>query len=319
MKQIAIFSIKNDIHALAIQKAFGRYKDVKCHFIETNNLSGGNTKISLNLSNENDSVSWINNNSGERIDIKELDLIWWRRVNYPQSTSKEISDLAYIDLINNDCRFALFGITFNEFTGTWINNPYLTQLAENKIIQQKIAKNAGFNIPETLISQDPYEIRKFCEKFENNVIVKPIKGTHKYQLLTAKIRKEHLIDDFCLLLSPAIYQEYIPGNLHIRVNCFGDKIYASSIKSEELDWRQNLDVPFNKVDLDDNIKENIYKVIKALGLKMGIIDLKINRDNYPIWLEINPQGQFLFIEGLSNLDLTTPFTDFLYNEAAYQK
>ncbi len=48
---------------------------------------------------------------------------------------------------------------------------------------------------------------------------------------------------------------------------------------------------------------------------MGIVDLKLGEDGKPVWLEINPQGQFLFVEGLTGLDLTSAFTDFLYQEA----
>ena len=48
---------------------------------------------------------------------------------------------------------------------------------------------------------------------------------------------------------------------------------------------------------------------------MGVFDLKLTQDAEPIWIEINPQGQFLFAEGLSGLDLTSAFAEFLYQEA----
>ncbi len=56
-------------------------------------------------------------------------------------------------------------------------------------------------------------------------------------------------------------------------------------------------------------------VLKALGLKMGIVDLKLTQAEIPIWLEINPQGQFLFAEALSGLNLTSAFAVFLCEEA----
>ena len=42
------------------------------------------------------------------------------------------------------------------------------------------------------------------------------------------------------------------------------------------------------------------------------LDLSSGR---PVWLELNPQGQFLFVQGLTGLDLTAGFADFLYDEA----
>ena len=44
---------------------------------------------------------------------------------------------------------------------------------------------------------------------------------------------------------------------------------------------------------------------------MGAVDMKISEEGEPVFLEINPQGQFLFVEGLTGMDLTTPFVDFL--------
>jgi hypothetical protein len=52
-----------------------------------------------------------------------------------------------------------------------------------------------------------------------------------------------------------------------------------------------------------------------LNLRMGIFDLKVSDDG-PVWLEVNPQGQFLFLEGITGVDLTTLFAKFLAESAA---
>jgi glutathione synthase/RimK-type ligase-like ATP-grasp enzyme len=256
---------------------------------------------------------------GGLLDIKKLNLIWWRRVNYPQKLPPQVSDSRYIDLINNDCREALFGLLFDKFSGTWINDPSFSRLAENKLIQLSIAKRAGFRTPRTLISQNPKMIRNFCAMLKNNVVMKAVKGTHQHQLFTGMISEDQLLEDGPLLLCPAIYQEYIPGDQHIRAHCFGDDIYTTIIESDELDWRQNLDVPFRVIDLEEDVKASLRNVIKALGLKMGVFDLKVAQGSSPVWLEINPQGQFLFVEGITGLDLTSPFVEFLYQEAKQAK
>src|SRR5216684_3263983 len=49
---------------------------------------------------------------------------------------------------------------------------------------------------------------------------------------------------------------------------------------------------------------------------MGILDLKLGPDGELVWLEINPHGQFMFLEGLgSGIRLSRPFCDFLRAEA----
>jgi glutathione synthase/RimK-type ligase-like ATP-grasp enzyme len=210
---------------------------------------------------------------------------------------------------------AMFGVLINEFSGTWISNPLVTRSAENKIIQLKAAQQIGFKIPKTLVSQDPYEIRKFCKSLKNEVVIKPVKGTSLQAVFTRKITEEHLKSDYSLRLAPAMYQEFIPGNKHIRVHCFGNSVYAVLIESELLDWRENLEIPFKIIDLDENMKKLSLSIVDVLGLKMGIIDIKLIDYSTPIWLEINPQGQFLFVEGLSGLNLSSFFSQFLYAEA----
>ncbi|MCX4674881.1 hypothetical protein OG413_05995 [Streptomyces sp. NBC_01433] len=49
---------------------------------------------------------------------------------------------------------------------------------------------------------------------------------------------------------------------------------------------------------------------------MGIIDIKLMPDGEPVWLEVNPQGQFLFLESLLGEPLADRFLDFLISEAA---
>jgi hypothetical protein len=81
----------------------------------------------------------------------------------------------------------------------------------------------------------------------------------------------------------------------------------------------DLDVPIKRIDLPSNVYSYILNVMAYLKLKMGIFDLKVNVNGEIFWLEVNPQGQFLFLEGLTGIDLTTPFRDFLYAEAIQAK
>lgn len=42
----------------------------------------------------------------------------------------------------------------------------------------------------------------------------------------------------------------------------------------------------------------------TLGLVFGTIDLKITHDGEYVFLEVNPQGQFLYVENLTGLPIT---------------
>lgn len=309
--QIAVVSNEDDLHALIIQKALEKYADLQCHIIESNRICGS---AALSWSEEEGCNVPIRGGA-DGLDVRNLDLIWWRRLGLPQAIPATISDPAQIEVIDNDCRTALIGLLLNEFRGTWINHPVNTLLAQNKLVQLRAAKNAGFRVPRTLVSQNPRVVRNFCEGLDYNVVVKSISGTQKAPLLTMMVTPEHLVCEESIALSPAIYQEFIPGELHVRAQCFGDSIHSVTLKSKALDWRPDLNIPFEVVELKEELKTSLRGVLKLLGLKMGVVDLKFAEDGEPVWFEVNPQGQFLFVEGLTGLKLTAAFTDFLYQEA----
>jgi hypothetical protein len=86
------------------------------------------------------------------------------------------------------------------------------------------------------------------------------------------------------------------------------------IESAQLDWRQNLDVPCRQYELDEKVVAQLRRVLDHLNLRMGIFDLKLDGST-PTWLELNPQGQFLFAEGLSGIPLNAEIARFLRQEA----
>ena len=276
-----------------------------CHIIEVDALAG-----SGELTWSADECT-IPARGGGSIDARDLDLIWWRRVQLSQKLPNE--NRVHVELVNNDCRAALIGTLLTSFRGTWVNDPVHALLAENKLLQLNVARVAGFQVPDTLVSQDPERIRRFCAG--RPTVLKAVMGTPRAGLLTRMVTDEDLADDAGLRVSPAIYQEYVRGSRHLRVQCFGEEMIAVLITTEELDWRAHLDSHFRVWPLAKDVTARLGEVLRALGLRMGIVDLKVTDEDKIVWLEINQQGQFLFLEGLIGVPLTNAFSHFLLNEA----
>ena len=304
--RIGILSCAGDLHSLIIQEAL-RQLDCACDIVETDHISGS-VGITWELQS---SLCRLPTSEGAVIDLQDLHAIWLRRINYPQVLKQFERDSISASIVNNDCKTALLGALFTTFGGTWIDDPLCIQRAENKLLQLQFAKAAGFRTPNTLVSQDVDRIRTFCSAQPQGAIVKTIRGISTFPLMALKVSEEMLDEADSLSISPACYQEYIPGDRHIRVNCFGEDVYAFEIESSDLDWRQNLDVPFSKFTVSRDLRSRLRYVLRAFDLTMGVFDLKLDPEGEPVWLEINPQGQFLFVEGLTGFDLTTPFVQFL--------
>jgi glutathione synthase/RimK-type ligase-like ATP-grasp enzyme len=307
----AILTVRGDLHAHVIRKALADRYGVACAIVETDTLpaSGG-----LTWASDGPYPPTLPASTGELLDVEALDVIWWRRVNSPLRLPAATTEALHVDLITNDCRAALLGLVENAFGGAWVNDPAATRRAENMLVQLRVAQRAGFRIPQTLVSQDPEQIRRFCAALDNRVVLKAVKGTTKTPVMTTMVTESLLAAAGALRLAPAIYQECIPGTRHLRVSCFGDGVHAALLEAEALDWRGDLNIPFRREHLDADLEARLRAVLRALGLRMGIFDLKLTAAGEPVWLEVNPQGQFLFVEGLTGLDLTGAFAAFLHAE-----
>jgi hypothetical protein len=319
--EIAIVTIAEDLHAYTIRKTIQSRHQIICHIIETDRLADTG-KISWSTTgNIPPTIPTLD--SGV-VDVSQLDLVWWRRpaglswdgntAGYPAG----VTDPGAIEVILNDCRASFQGIMLTAFQGVWISPMETSRKMESKLLQLQLAQQVGLSVPATLVSQNPQVIRQFCAELDLRVIIKPLSGVANVAISTAPVSEELLQSDRSLQLSPAIYQQMLLGQQHLRIHAFGDNFHTALITCEFLDWRYDLsNSKIESYQLPAKTQAQLSEFMRLSGLRMGIFDMKLGADDEPIWLEVNPQGQFLFVEGLSDLKLADTFSDFLYHEATH--
>ncbi len=310
--QIAVVTHERDLHAHAVKAEMESRYPATVHIFETDHFSQA---PGLSWSPQDSTEPMFPTPGGDAVDLRTLDAIWFRRLgNTRTSANPEVTDKNHRELINVDTNAAALGMLHTDFRGRWIDHPSRFWDAQNKVIQLRAAAELGVRIPETLISQSPERIRKFCGAHPG-AIVKPVNGVPQAPVSTKTVSDELLADDAAMSLCPAIYQELIPGRRHVRAHVFGERVLAALLESDDLDWRPNLNFPAGEHQLPAEIEDSLRAILRRLNLTMGIFDLKITDEGEYVWLELNPQGQWLFIEGMSGLPLIDAFTDFLYGEA----
>jgi glutathione synthase/RimK-type ligase-like ATP-grasp enzyme len=310
--QFLIVTIADDLHGLSVQARL-RQCGFECQIVESDRLTGIEA-LSFSIGRQDGPSTRVLTSGGQTVDISSVGVVWWRRPKALQQLDSSNLDANHVGLINNDCTGALIGSLQSAFAGKWISSPKATEFASNKLNQLTAARRCGFRIPDTLITQAPSEVMDFYQRHNGHVIVKPVVGTPGPLLFTQLVREDHLRATDSILACPATYQELIEGNRHIRLNCFGERSFACLIESAELDWRPNLKVPITRWPVPDELHQRVRRVLDELGLEMGIFDLKETLEGEIVWLEVNPQGQFLFLEGLTGEPLTEHFADYLINE-----
>lgn len=150
--------------------------------------------------------------------------VWLRRLGQSKSVSPLLAP-ADIPMANLQAQRSAEGIrSIFSPRSVWVNPLEARAEANSKPAQLVAARNAGFQIPETLISNDPDEIRNFWVEHNGDVICKFFTPAFWRRedgrvsgLFTARL-DETLLDNRAAFTScPAIYQTLIAKKADIRV------------------------------------------------------------------------------------------------------
>jgi glutathione synthase/RimK-type ligase-like ATP-grasp enzyme len=210
----------------------------------------------------------------------------------------------------------------------WMSHPANIQMAESKLYQLSTANSLGFKLPETLVSNDPGEVRDFFTKKQGKIIAKPLGlgyfdyGDHQTSVYTNLVEWKHLQDDNSIRVSPVIFQELIPKRFDIRITIVGKRVFAvaidsQSVESAKIDWRRTdtPELPHIIHDLPPSLEAKCLEYMLALGLNYGALDFVVTPDEEYIFLEINPNGQWVWMEDMLGLPISESIAAWLQDHA----
>ena len=195
----------------------------------------------------------------------------------------------------------------------WLNAPHRLLRASNKPEQLAVARSMGFNIPDTYIGTNYSRIKSFYKKCSGEIIAKAVKhgfnfdGDRARVAATQKIGKAELVSLKEYASVPMIFQEHIIKNYDIRVTVVGDDVFATAIDSQDhektkVDWRLSdcYKIPLRQyeISLPESIKNLCVDITKRFKLRYSAIDLVFGQDGFYYFLELNPNGQWAWIEQL---------------------
>ena len=206
----------------------------------------------------------------------------------------------------------------------WLNPLASRSRSELKPVQLREAVRAGLTVPPTLMSNDPARIRRFLDEFQGRAVYKPFHpaqweaGDQVAMLLTNAISAADLPEDELLRLTPGIFQARVDKAHELRVTVMGGHVVTARLLSQELaatrlDWRAaGAQLRVEPGDLPAEIERACRQVMAALGIFFGCFDFIVTPDGDHVFLEVNPAGQFLWVEEANpELRLLAPFVDFL--------
>jgi glutathione synthase/RimK-type ligase-like ATP-grasp enzyme len=126
-------------------------------------------------------------------------------------------------------------------------------------------------------------------------------------------------DEASIRVSPVIYQRAVKKARDLRITVVGARVFACEITqtdASEIDWRR-LDtehLSYRAVELPLPLADLCISLVNALELGFGAIDLVQDHDDRYWFLEINPNGQWAWIERQARLPIAAAIVDVLTAE-----
>lgn len=267
-------------------------------------------QIEINFSNDGAS-SFINFFDGRKINIDEIKGVYFKHPSKPNiKCDIPVNQISFAEREIKEMLRSLFRLIDEKL---WLNHPKYIFSANNKIEQLKLASKIGFNIPKTCISSDPDNIKHFYNSNNKNIIAKAVKYGYDINenylqfAPTKKVEKNFIENIENYYVIPTIYQEKIEKKYDIRVTVVGNKVYTAAIHSQEYnetmtDWRlwdihDNVDLKHSKHELPSEISNLCLEITKKFNLRFSAIDLIYTPEKEYYFLEMNPNGQWAWIEG----------------------
>ena len=105
-------------------------------------------------------------------------------------------------------------------------------------------------------------------------------------------------------LTPVYIQNYVQKSYEVRVTVIDDNYFAVKILSDNsVDWRDGNN-QYELIDVPEEVRECIKMMMKDFQLRFGAIDYIVSNDGKWYFLEINPNGQWQWLESILNLSIS---------------
>lgn len=309
-----------DVHVQKVMQHMGDFKDWECVVLDS---ARALKDLSVNLHLDKGSHIWEGDFNGKP--LASIRSIWYRRPSRPKAEyidiNPEMARLAEAEMrsvLDNFYRLVNCRI---------LPHPTSDYEADFKLYQLHVAAAVGLKTPKTVVSNHESWI-KFFSPDTNEFCIKALSAFHwwidnntEYALKSARITRadilEHAQD---LHLCPMLIQEYVEKKYEWRVTIVGDSVFSCRLDSQrvrgaEEDWRQ-IDIaliPHEILPLPGDIVKKLLKYMEFFKLNFGAFDLIEQPDGTFVFLECNPNGQWLWIELLTDAPISKAIAQFLFH------
>ena len=199
----------------------------------------------------------------------------------------------------------------------WVNHPAATQSASDGLLQIRVAAQVGLEVPRTVMTNDPIQLRALGSQSNGNVVARAV-GHYRLRGHQAYACGEPSVpEDWRSAgderMAPRIYQARIQKRLLLRVFVAGPRVFTSRIPTEGLreppEPRQSVFAAAHR--LTPEVERRCRLLLRRLGLLFAAVDLALTLDGRHIFLNLDPAPFWRRIEDRTGQPISDALADLL--------
>jgi hypothetical protein len=313
-----ILSDHDDPHVKWVLQHIDKYQNCSYLWLDT---AEALSDFRINIALEND---WVGSVNGYQ--LHQITSIWYRRPVKPKGRTTKLNE-KFVSLAEEEMREVLHNF-YRIANCKILPHPKFNNEADYKLLQLIKAKNLGFRVPATLVSNS----ENWTERLPRGIdyfTVKSIAAYHwfdddgsEYSLKSSKVHVDDLLkysSDFSLC--PTLIQEYIEKKYEWRITVVEDRIFSCRLNSQIVDgakddWRmvEVSEIPHEILEIEPDLQQKIMSYLQEFNLHFGAFDFIETNSGEFVFLECNPNGQWLWIELITQAKISSAIADYLFRK-----
>jgi glutathione synthase/RimK-type ligase-like ATP-grasp enzyme len=316
---ILILTEPADVHADRVAQ---KLHDRSASFVRFNSADfPRHARLSVHFQ-EKDGNRYVLEAHDESVELTDLNAIWYRRPKLSIAHTR-LTDTATRTATQQECETFLYDL-WNSVGGMWVPGPPFVLQRWRKVAHLGFAQKLGFELPPTLVTNSPDELIAFYRQHNGNIVSKRVGSSFlsseasPFYRYTDVVTKRDVGYAQAIRYAPMIFQAYVPKEVELRITVVGSQVFAAEIHSQETnhtryDWRRfdHYHTPYLPHELPPSVAQRCAQLVHRMGLTFGAIDMILTPDGRYVFIEINANGQYLWIEYATGLPISDAVCDLL--------
>jgi ATP-grasp ribosomal peptide maturase len=262
-------------------------------------------------------------NADDSVDLRDIRSVYVRRPTefvFPASMTDAEQRFA-----TREARRGIGGLLMS-LPCSWVNHPSRAADAEYKPFQLTAAAACGLAAPRTVVTNVPADADEHRAHLGASVVYKTLAsavvsdGQRPSIIYTTDVTRADMADQRVALTAHQ-FQQRIPKVRDVRATAVGKQVFAANILVDGeavgglLDWRSDYAaLHYEPVSLPPSVESSLLAMTERLGLCFAAADFVVTADGQHYFVDLNPNGQFGWIQEAAGLPIAAAIAAHLTGE-----